>query len=256
MAKIILKNVSLEIPFIGHSRFFDKNLSKNITESKILGSQKVKKNNKLYSKIIDDVTFDCHDGDKIGILGHNGSGKTTLIRLISGIYEPSKGYLKVDGKMTSLINVGPMLEADFTGYENIRLFWLYFNKSLPLDELVKNVETFSELGDFLHVPIKKYSSGMQTRLIFSLTTFVKPEIQLTDEGLATGDEEFRKKTKDILNEYNDSAKIKIYASHQLRFIKDNCNKVFIMKKGKLKVYHNVENAIKYYTSDLYKTEDF
>ena len=97
---------------------------------------------------------------------------------------------------------------------------------------------------------------MQTRLIFSLTTFVKPEIQLTDEGLAAGDEEFRKKTKDVLNEYNDSAKIKIYASHQLRFIRDNCNKVFIMKKGKLKIYHNVEDAIDYYTSDLYKSEDF
>ena len=253
MAEIIFNNVNLIIPFVGESRFFNKENSPNFSNKNILGAKKIFKNNRTYSQVLDNVSFNCHDGDNVGLLGHNGSGKTSLIRLIAGIYKPTDGDIKINGKMSALINVGPMLEGYFSGYENIKLFLLYFNQSIDLSELTKNVEKFSELGEFLHLPIKKYSSGMQTRLVFALSVFIKPEIQLTDEGFATGDAYFNKKSEVLLKEYYDSAKIKIYASHDLNFLKLNCNKIFLMRKGKLKTYTDVNEAIEDYISDKYNS---
>lgn len=256
MAKIIVKNVDLIIPFVGESRFFNKENSENFSNNQIFGAKKIFQNNKTYSHVLNNMNFKCEDNDSIGLLGHNGSGKTSLIRLIAGIYKPTNGSIEVSGKMSALINVAPMLEGDFSGYENIKLFWLYFNQSIDLKELTKNVEEFTELGEFLHLPIKKYSSGMQTRLVFALSIFIKPEIQLTDEGLSTGDQFFKIKAKKLLREYYNSAKIKFYASHDLDFLTKNCNKIFLMKKGKLKIYNDVSEGIKEYLSESYKSQDF
>ena len=249
MAKIIVKNLSLLIPIVSQSRLFQKN--KNFSNHN-LGSQKIIKNNKIYSKILDDVSFECENGDNIGLLGHNGSGKTTLLKVLAGIFYPTIGSVKIEGSVSSLLDINSILKTDCTGYENIKLFWLHYNKSIDLDILTANVEKFSDLGDFLNMPVKIYSSGMAARLLFSLATFIKPDILLTDEGLGAGDQAFKEKAQKIMQEYLNSAKIKVFASHQLEFIKDNCNKVFLIKKGKLKVFNNINEGIKYYNSIEYK----
>jgi ABC-type polysaccharide/polyol phosphate transport system ATPase subunit len=252
MSKIIIKNLSLEIPLIGQSRLFQKKIDQNFTKQNI-GSSKVIKNNVVYSKILDDVSFECGDGDNIALLGHNGSGKTTLLKVIAGIYHPSSGSVYTEGSISSLLDVNSVLKHDCTGYENIKLFWLHYNKSVDLESLTSNVEEFSDLGDFLNMPVKIYSSGMAARLLFSLTTFIKPDILLTDEGIGAGDEAFKDKAKKLMDEYMNSAKIKFFASHQLDFIRKNCQKLFLIKKGKLTIYDDVEEGISYYTSPNYNS---
>ncbi len=252
MSKIVVKNLSLEIPLIGQSRLFQKKIDKNFTQQNI-GSTKVIKNKIVYSKILDNVNFECNDGDNIALLGHNGSGKTTLLKVIAGIYYPSSGSIYTQGSISSLLDVNSILKHDCTGYENIKLFWLHYNKSVDLKALVSNVEEFSDLGDFLNMPVKIYSSGMAARLLFSLTTFIKPDILLTDEGIGAGDEAFKDKAKKLMDEYMNSAKIKFFASHQLDFIRKNCQKLFLIKKGKLTVYNDIEEGISYYTSINYNS---
>ena len=251
MAKIKVKNLSLEIPIIGSSRLFQKKKSDVDFSKANLGSTKVIKNNKIYSKILDNINFECKDGDNIALLGHNGSGKTTLLKIIAGIYHPSDGEIQTEGSISSLLDVGSILKSELTGYENIKLFWLYYNKSVNLKNLINNIEEFSDLGDFLNLPVKVYSSGMQARLLFSLTTFIRPDILLTDEGLGAGDAAFKQKAKKLMDEYLNSGKIKFFASHQLGFIRENCQKLFLMKKGKLIIYDDVEKGISYYTSKDY-----
>ena len=252
MSKIIVNNLSLEIPLIGQSRLFQKKVDQNFTDQNI-GSNKVIKKNLVYSKILDDVSFECYDGDNIALLGHNGSGKTTLLKVIAGIYYPSSGTIYSEGSISSLLDVNSILKQDCTGYENIKLFWLHYNKSVDLETLTSSVEDFSNLGDFLNMPVKIYSSGMAARLLFSLATFIKPDILLTDEGIGAGDEAFKDKANKLMEEYMNSAKIKFFASHQLDFIKKNCQKLFLMKKGKLTIYNDVEEGISYYTSPNYNT---
>ena len=251
MAKIVAKNLSLEIPLIGSSRLFKKKIDVHDFSEKNLGSSKIIRNNTIYSRILDNVSFECNDGDNIALLGHNGSGKTTLLKVIAGIFYPSSGSIHTDGSISSLLDVSVILKPDCTGYENIKLFWLHHNKSVNLNELTAKVEEFSELGEFLKSPTKIYSSGMQARLVFALTTYIKPSILLTDEGLGAGDESFKKKAKKLMDEYMNSAKIKIFASHQLSFVRNNCQKLFLIKKGNLRIFNDVEEGIEVYQSKEY-----
>ena len=251
MAKIIVKNLTLEIPLIGTSRLFKKKIDAVNFSEKNIGSTKILRDNKIYSRILNNVSFECNDGDNIALLGHNGSGKTTLLKVIAGIYHPSSGSIYTDGTISSLLDVSAVLKPDCTGYENIKLFWLHHNKSVSLNELTTKVEEFSELGEFLKSPTKIYSSGMQARLLFSLTTFIKPSILLTDEGLGAGDESFKKKAKKLMDEYMNSAEIKIFASHQLSFVRNNCQKLFLIKKGNLRIFNDVEEGIEVYQSKEY-----
>ena len=250
MAKIIIKNLSLKIPLIGQSRLFQKKKDKEFTKQNI-GSTKEVIGDTVCSKILDGLSFECKDGDNIALLGHNGSGKTTLLKIIAGIYYPSSGQIDIEGSISSLLDVNSILNRECTGYENIKLFWLHHNKSADLKSLVSSVEEFSDLGDFLNMPVKIYSSGMSARLLFSLTTFIKPDILLTVEGIAAGDAAFNNKSKRLMDEYLNSAKIKFFASHQIEFIKKNCNKLFLMKKGKLTIFNDIDEGIKYYTSSDY-----
>ena len=253
MAKIVAKNLTLEIPLIGSTRLFQKKIDVQNFSEKNLGSSKVIRNNIIYSRILDNVSFECNDGDNVALLGHNGSGKTTLLKVIAGIFHSSSGSIYTDGSISSLLDVSAILKPDCTGYENIKLFWLHHNKSVNLNELTTKVEEFSELGEFLKSPTKIYSSGMQARLLFALTTFIKPSILLTDEGLGAGDESFKLKAKKLMDEYMNSAKIKIFASHQLSFVRNNCQKIFLIKKGKLRIFNDVEEGIEAYQSKEYNS---
>jgi lipopolysaccharide transport system ATP-binding protein len=247
MNKIIFKDVCLDIPLLVNNRLFSKN--KNFSEKLVGARKKSDSHGKVMSSILENISFECNDGDSVGILGHNGSGKTTLLRVISGIYQQTRGVVDIQGKISSLLNIDLTVKPDATGYENIRIFWLYKNKCCDLKTLIKQVENFSELGDFLNLPIKNYSSGMQARLLFSLCTYITSDILLVDEGIVSADESFIKKTKQHLETFINTNKIKIYASHDLKFIKDNCNKVFLLKKGKLSIFEDVDKGINYYLKE-------
>ena len=142
------------------------------------------------------VTFEVEKGDKLGIIGLNGAGKSTLLKLISGVIKPTEGTIEIKGKIVPLLELGSGFDHEYTGRENIYLkgSLLGYSKKY-LDEKIDEIIEFSELGDFIDIPLKNYSTGMSARLAFSIATVVEPEIMILDEVLAVGDAKFREKSE-------------------------------------------------------------
>tara|TARA_B100001250_G_C19798856_1_gene790026 strand:+ start:955 stop:1710 length:756 start_codon:yes stop_codon:yes gene_type:complete len=249
MAYVIFKNVYLRIP-IFNKRLFS--LKKKDFSNDLVGAKKGSENGKLYSEILSNINFEVNENDSVGILGHNGCGKTTLLKVISGIYHPDMGEVKIDGIISPFLNVHSITKAEATGYENIKIFWLYFDKTSKLEDLNLKVEEFSELGEYLNFPIKTYSAGMLTRLFFAILMNIKSEIAAIDEGISTGDENFKKKADTQLGKYLSEKKIKFFATHDLAFVEKYCNKLFIMKKGTLEVYNDINEGLDYFRNKYYK----
>lgn len=243
------KDVNLEIPLFISNRIFEKN--KNFATN-LIGSRKIIDSKKaIKSKILDNINFTFIKGDVVGILGHNGSGKTSLLRLLCGIYDKTSGELELSGSISPHLGMATNINQDLSGYDNIKLFWLLMNRTLPLDKLISDIEIHTELGEFLHLPLKIYSSGMQARFLFAISTFVKADILLSDEQLSAGDYFFQEKAKNLLKKFYNNNKIKIFASHNIEFVKENCNRVLVMKKGKGIPFNSTDEGINFYQSKEY-----
>lgn len=253
MAFIKFKDVYLDIPIIDASRrIFKKNNKINFSDH-LIGSKRVNENKQVFSRILDNINFDVRTGDSIALIGHNGSGKTTLLRLISGIYNQTSGFIESMGNISAILNIGAILSLEATGYQNVKIITNYLKKfDINQDELHEYIKDVSGLGDFLNMPIKNYSSGMQARLIFSITLYLKTDIAIVDEGISTGDEQFRTTAQELLEDHLSSIKIKFFASHDENFLRQNCNKAFVMKKGNLRIFKDVNDGFKFYYSDEYK----
>ena len=183
---------------------------------------------------IDNISFDVNYGDKIGIIGGNGSGKTTLLRSLMGIYEPYSGNITCHKKITSMIDIELGIDEDATGYDNILLRALVLGISKnKIGKLIPSIEEFSELGEYLSLPVRTYSSGMKVRLAFSILTALEPEIVLMDEWLSVGDKDFKEKATQKLNEIISKASCLIIASHDFGQLKKICNRIFHLEKGKI-----------------------
>lgn len=181
------------------------------------------------------ISFSLKAGDRLGLIGSNGSGKTTLLRALSGIYQPSVGSLSMQGSMTSLLDPGQGMNLDMTGRENIFLrgYFLGLSKA-DIARLVSDVESFSELGEFLDLPVRSYSSGMVIRLAFSMATSFLPEILLMDEWILAGDAAFMAKAKCRLENMVRQAKILVLASHSAGIITEWCNRIIWLEKGRIR----------------------
>ena len=244
------KNLNLEIPLFQSNRIFEK--SRNFA-SDLIGSTKVigDKKSDVQSKILDNLSFNLKTGDVVALLGHNGSGKTSLLRLLCGIYEKSSGELEINGSISPHLGMSTNINQDLTGYDNIKVFWLLMNKALPLDKLISDIEKHTELGEFLHLPLKIYSSGMEARFLFAISTFIKTDILLSDEQLSAGDYFFQEKAKLLLKKFYENNKIKVFASHNIQFVIENCNKALVMKKGKGIFFEDINEAVSFYKSQEY-----
>jgi len=186
----------------------------------------------IFVRALDDLTFDWREGDRIGLVGHNGAGKTTLLRAIAGIYEPTAGNLEVRGRVVSMLSIALGMEPDVTGYEYISMRGTILGLSKrEIAVLADNVREFSELGDYIDMPLRTYSSGMSMRLAFAVSTSVSADIIVMDEWLAVGDEQFAKKAQDRLRSMVDQAKILVMSSHSPDLIAANCNKVVRLDHG-------------------------
>ncbi len=180
------------------------------------------------------VSFKMMKGDRIGILGLNGAGKSTLLKVIAGVYDPTSGSVKRYGKIAPLLELGAGFDPQYTGAENIFLYGsvLGFSRSF-LQEKFDEIVAFSELKDFIDVPIKNYSSGMRSRLGFSIATIVSPEILILDEVLSVGDAKFRRKSeKKIMDMFEDGASV-LFVSHSVDQVERLCNKAIILDHGKV-----------------------
>lgn len=195
---------------------------------------KKKKNNKEYFWALKDINFTIEKGDVVGIIGSNGAGKSTLLKVVSGVYKPTTGMVSVDGKISPMIELGAGFDAELTARENIFLNGaiLGYSKEFILDKFDSIVE-FSELKDFLDVPIKNFSSGMVAKLAFSISTIVEPEILIVDEILSVGDIKFQEKSKNKMMSMIKGGTTVLYVSHSINSIKELCSKVIWLDHGKI-----------------------
>jgi lipopolysaccharide transport system ATP-binding protein len=190
---------------------------------------------------LEDVSLSLTEGERLGLVGHNGSGKTTLLRVLSGVYHPSGGRIVISGKCTSLINISLGIDPEASGRENIAIrgALLGFKKS-DLASHQKDIEDFSELGSFLDMPVRTYSTGMQLRLAFAISTVIQPEILIMDEWLATGDQGFQEKANDRLHDLVNKTKILIIASHSRDLLLKNCTRIIWLEHGKVRMDADAE----------------
>lgn len=184
---------------------------------------------------LNNLSFRLEEGDRLGLVGHNGAGKTTLLRTMAGIYTPTSGTVTQEGRLSTVIELGAGLDHELSGHENILRMGMMLGMSRAfMNQAMEDIIAFSELGDFLSLPVHTYSSGMLMRMMFSVGTAVNPEIFLLDEMFATGDASFQKKAEKRIVSMIEEAKIFVFASHNPELIKKYCNKIFVLEHGVLK----------------------
>lgn len=182
------------------------------------------------------VSFTVEKGEVIGIIGRNGSGKSTLLKIISGIYKPTGGSVTLGGNVVPMLELGSGFDQELTGYENIFLNGAILGYTEKyLREKLDDIIAFSELGDFINMPIKTYSSGMMMRLAFSVATVVNPEILIVDEILAVGDEFFQKKSFARMQELMSGGTTVLFVSHNLDQIRNMCSRVVWLDGGHIRM---------------------
>ena len=195
----------------------------------------------------DHVNLLVHKGEVHAILGENGAGKSTLLKVIAGVLKATEGTVTAKGKIAPLLELGAGFDQQYTGRENIYLYGavLGFSKKF-LDEKLDEIIEFSELGKFIDVPVKNYSSGMKSRLGFSVATLVEPDILILDEVLSVGDAKFRKKSEAKIMSMFDKGVTVLFVSHSLDQVKRLCNKAILLEKGKIISHGSIEEVSKVY----------
>ena len=194
-----------------------------------------------------DINLTIKKGERVGILGLNGAGKSTLLKVIAGVFKPTEGSVVHKGKIVPLLELGAGFDKEYTGRENIYLYGAVLGYSKEfIDEKYDEIVKFSELKDFIDVPIKNYSSGMKSRLGFSIATVVSPKILILDEVLSVGDAKFRKKSEKKVLSMFDSGVTVLFVSHSLAQVQRICNKAMILEKGKLIAYGDIDTISKQY----------
>lgn len=183
---------------------------------------------------LSDISFTVEKGDRVGVLGFNGAGKSTLLKVIAGVLKPTKGSVKVSGVIAPMLELGAGFDMNYSGKENIFLYGATMGYSRKfIEEKYDEIVEFSELGDFIDVPVKNYSSGMRARLGFAIATAVEPEILILDEVLSVGDAKFKKKSEAKIRSMFDKGITVLFVSHSVNQVLNICNKAIILEKGKL-----------------------
>jgi ABC-type polysaccharide/polyol phosphate transport system ATPase subunit len=183
---------------------------------------------------IKDFNLVVQKGDILGVIGRNGSGKSTLMKLVAGVIQPTEGSVNVRGNLVPLLELGSGFHRDFTGYENIYFYTavLGYPKQKVLEKTAEIIE-FADIGDFIHQPLKNYSSGMKARLAFAVSVNIDPDILILDEVLSVGDAVFKEKSYDKIKEFFENGKTILYVSHSMESVKTLCNRAIFIDKGKL-----------------------
>ncbi len=229
MARIFAENMVIEFPvYEASGRSFKSAFLKTATG----GLLSVDASHHVVVRALDALTFELREGDRVGLVGHNGSGKSTLLRALAGAYEPVSGTLEVTGRIASMLDLWLGMNSDATGYENIFLRATIMGlRPKQIENLIEDICEFADLGDYIHMPLRTYSSGMQMRLAFAISTSVSADIILMDEWLSAGDASFAEKAQARLQRMLGNAKIFVLASHNEDLIRKACNKLIRLNHG-------------------------
>lgn len=200
------------------------------------------------TRILDGLSFKVYKGERLGVLGFNGAGKSTLLKIISGIYEPTEGEIKINGKIAPLLALSAGFDKNYTGKNNIYLNGAFLSMTEDfIDEHYDEIVEFSELGESINYPVKNYSSGMKSKLGFSIATTIKPDILIIDEILSVGDIKFRKKSNEKIKSMMEEGVTVLLVSHSLKQIKDICDRCIWIENGKLLMEGETKEVVKAYT---------
>lgn len=204
-----------------------------------------------------DISFEVEKGDVLGIIGLNGAGKSTLLKIIAGVIKPKEGKIKIKGRISPLLAIGAGFDPDYTGRENIFLngALLGYSKQF-LESIYDEIVKFSEIEDFIDVPLKNYSSGMRARLGFSIATMVEPEILILDEVLSVGDAKFQEKSQKRMKSLLNSETTVLFVSHSINQVKNLCNKVIWLEKGEIVMQGPVDEVCDAYIESIHSKEPF
>ena len=193
------------------------------------------------------VTLDLDHGARVGLVGHNGAGKSTLLRLLAGIYEPTSGTAVVTGRVAPVFDLGVGMDPEISGYENIIIRGLFLGMNRKqMDERVDDIAEFTELGDFLSMPLRTYSTGMRVRLALGVVTSIDPEILLLDEGIGAVDAAFLEKARGRLSDLVDRAGLLVFASHSDEFLRQLCTSAIWMNHGTVKAHGPLDDVLRAY----------
>ena len=230
---ITLKNVGVEFPiYNADARSLKNSLIRATTGGKIGAGA----NGGVVVRALSNINLTIHNGERIGLIGHNGAGKSTLLRVLGGIYEPNIGELRIHGEVSSLIDISLGIDAEATGRENIYIRGgLLGMTHKQIKKHVEDIIDFSELGDFIDMPIRTYSTGMHLRLAFAISTVIRPDILIMDEWLSVGDAAFKRKAEERMTALVKATNILIIASHSKELILDNCSRVIWLEHGEIKM---------------------
>ncbi len=206
-----------------------------------------KKKKKEYFWALDDITFHINKGEVIGLIGSNGAGKSTLLKVVSGVMKPTKGKVEAHGSIAPMIELGAGFDPELTARENIYLNGaiLGYQKDF-LDQKFDEIVEFSELRDFLDVPVRNFSSGMVAKLAFSVATIVEPEILIVDEILSVGDIKFQEKSRNKMMEMIKGGTTVLYVSHSLESIKELCDRVVWLDRGHIRMMGDTKKVCNAY----------
>lgn len=194
-----------------------------------------------------DITVSLDKGARVALVGHNGAGKSTLLRLMAGIYEPTRGRSLVRGKVAPVFDLAVGMDPEISGYENILIRGLFLGMTRKqMEARIDDIAAFTELGDYLEMPLRAYSTGMRVRLALGVVTSIDPEILLLDEGIGAVDSEFLNKARDRLHELVDRSGILVFASHSDEFLADLCDTALWMEHGTIKEYGPLHEILDHY----------
>jgi homopolymeric O-antigen transport system ATP-binding protein len=246
-----LENVTVDLPIYSPR---GRSLQLAVLNLAVGGKLSEKVGRTVHVRALDQVSFDVHRGDRIGLLGHNGSGKSTLLKVVSSIYLPTSG------RMHSSVNVLPLLDFnlgvddDMTGVEAVRVGCMLRGVSKDrISEAMADICEFTELGEFLNLPIRTYSAGMRARLAFGTATAVRPEAIAIDENLATGDAQFIRKARQRADQFIGGAALLFLASHQDEILRSFCNRGIVLRSGRVEFCGPINEAIGYYNGGTYQS---
>ncbi|WNW14378.1 ABC transporter ATP-binding protein (plasmid) [Pseudomonas sp. DTU_2021_1001937_2_SI_NGA_ILE_001] len=231
MPGIELRNVSLTFPVISES---GASLRRRLVRMSTGGALSSDHEHTVYVQALKDINLSIRDGDRIGLVGHNGSGKSTLLRLLAGIHTPTQGSLRIDGSTRALLELGVGIDHELSGRANIgRLARLYGYPLQQLPDAISDIEDFSGLGGYLDLPVRSYSSGMQLRLMFAVSTLYPTDILLIDEVLGVGDAAFQDKARQRMEQLMKQSKIVVLASHSPSLIQRFCTTTLRLEAGSI-----------------------
>jgi ABC-type polysaccharide/polyol phosphate transport system ATPase subunit len=242
---IRVQNASLFYPILNSERASVRGWMRAIAGGADSGTPFFKdKGGHKFVRALDNLSFEIGSGVRLGLLGSNGAGKSTLLKMIAGIYPPSNGKLDIGGTISSVLDLGVGMDADATGRDNIVLTGYLRGLTRQQSEAhTDDVIEFADIGSFIDMPVRTYSSGMTTRLAFALATTIVPDILLLDEIIAAGDAAFVNKSRLRMESVMERARILVFASHANGLIRAYCNKGLVMDKGRVVFMGDVEEAI-------------